>query len=162
MKGKISKIPLKMHMKTEFLRVPYGDLIEPTRSSLLYPQACARQKYGNQGTYINIIVLLNCDLQCIRQTTPQETSTETGVLWNKKRSYPQLDREFPISCRTQQVIIEGRLSTRQKTYMHSLVSYKEYNSDLSYIPNLHQWSTCLIVQDLTPTLRRWPASLLTN
>lgn len=99
MKGKISKIPLKMHTKTEFLRVPYGDLVEPTRSSLLYP--CARQKYGNQGTYINIIVLLDCDLQCIRQTTPQETPTETGVLWNKKRSYPQLDREFPISCRTQ-------------------------------------------------------------
>lgn len=49
MKGKISKIPLKMHTKTEFLRVPYGDLVEPTRSSLLYP--CARQKYGNQGTY---------------------------------------------------------------------------------------------------------------
>lgn len=40
--------------------------------------------------HINIIVLLDCDLQCIRQTAPQETPTETGVLWNKKRSYPQL------------------------------------------------------------------------
>lgn len=29
--------------------------------------------------HINIIVLLDCDLQCIRQTAPQETPTETGV-----------------------------------------------------------------------------------
>lgn len=65
--------------------------------------------------HINIIVLLDCDLQCIRQTAPQET----GVLWNKKRSYPQLDREFPISCRTQQVIIEGRLSTTEDVHVLS-------------------------------------------
>lgn len=69
--------------------------------------------------HINIIVLLDCDLQCIRQTAPQETPTETGVLWNKKRSYPQLDREFPISCRTQQVIIEGRLSTTEDVHVLS-------------------------------------------
>lgn len=69
--------------------------------------------------HINIIVLLDCDLKCIRQTAPQETPTETGVLWNKKRSYPQLDREFPISCRTQQVIIEGRLSTTEDVHVLS-------------------------------------------
>lgn len=116
MKGKISQIPLKINAHEHRILTRAVRRSCRTNSIIITISLRSPEVYGNQGTYVNIIVLLDCDLQCIRQTAPQETPTETGVLWNKKRSYPQLDREFPISCRTQQVIIEGRLLTTEDVH----------------------------------------------